>query len=356
MHDYLARFRRMVGELRAHRRVHVTHWHAGEPATEATIRSVEDALGHHLAPEIRAFYLQCDGLALRWWDVDAPGARAERDERTHEHPVSHLDPIWDGDPATGAVLLLPIRLALVDLGWRDTVWFEWMRGRTIELAGRSRPLLDLARSIRPFDCFSAHSMAAFLLEPDVPSPRVAIGGDYGRAWTGSRLSSFEPYLEMVLAQRGSVRARARNYFAADGHSLPPRSPSRAAWGEPAAIEQVVGGRAAVLARAIDGLWYPAEVAHTGANALEATFEDGTRARLAAYDVTLAGDPADDAGGAYDIGARVEVRAATGAWRPGVIDARFGSAWRVAHEEGASWAGVDRLRTRSTSSIARDARA
>lgn len=322
---YLERVKALVATLRADPQIRVTHYHVRPPATEEMIRAVEDRVGHTLAPAIRTFYLQCNGLQVRWMAVEDPGYRADRDDRVVEGEVAFQDQIFDLD-ATGVLNVLPIADALCDASWREIAWFDWMTDDSFEFAGTTYPELAFHQRLRIFDWPTSTNPVALVLEPG--DPKVVMGDDHGASWTDSRVTDFGSYLETVLANRLSVTARREIYGVRRGHRQPP-------------LRGIARPPVAVYAKS-EGAWYPGTAVDLSTDPVEVVFDDEPPQRTPRAQVVARTDTDGDT--RFAVGQVIEARWRDGAFYIGTLDDRFGRLWQVAFDDGTkSWVEASELR-------------
>lgn len=219
--DYIRRFQEMVDELRRSPDVVVARAHVAPPVTEEAIHRVHAKLGFALSDRIVSFYRQANGLALEWIPKDHPAY----DPDSHDEEQSEPFDMVPQDVPGGVIHVYPFE-SLVD-DYEDVFWFEHMAGQKTELRGESYDLLAFSKSIRPFDYYSEHTMAALLLVDGAADPPVLLGDDHGATFTAFPPTDFESYMEGVLALRGSWVGRERFFCRAD--RPPPGTPE--AWRE-----------------------------------------------------------------------------------------------------------------------------
>lgn len=228
--DYVRRFHEMVEELRRHDRVAVSRVHVAPPVSEETIREVHAELGFELADGILALYRQANGLSLEW----VPKDHSAYDPDAHAEEVHEPFDMVPQDVPGGVIHLYPFESLLDD--FEDVFWFDWMAGQTAQLEGRTYDLLAFSKALRPIDYFSEYMMAAVFLGDGVAEPPVLLGDDHGASFTSFRPTSFDAYMEGILALRGSALGRQR--FFARSADAPPSTPE--AWSRLApSLEELV---------------------------------------------------------------------------------------------------------------------
>lgn len=214
--DYIRRFHEMVDELRRRPDIALARVHVAPPVSEEAIERVHAKLGFAIADRILGFYRQANGLSLEW----VPREHSAFDPASHG--VERDDPfdMVPQDVLGGVINIYPFESLLDD--YEDLLWFQSMAGQTIEIDGKTHDLLELSRSIRPFDYYSEESMAAFVLHERASDPPVRIGDDHGASFTRFPPTDFETYMEGMLALRGSGVFRERFFCRGDGS--PPGTP------------------------------------------------------------------------------------------------------------------------------------
>jgi len=183
--DWLSRFDKMVAELKAHPKVDLLNVDVGKPVKESKVASVEKILGAKLPPALRSFYLQCNGLSLRW-------IHKNNEEYDRSAPVTSrrlsMGELEDGAD-TGCILILPIE----EVFFHD---YESLFGF------KTRHLLD---------CFHFFHHAFFLFKKDdgtaLEEPIVVMGEDYGVDISQSLVMDIGSYLELLLGTYGCTGAR-----------------------------------------------------------------------------------------------------------------------------------------------------
>jgi hypothetical protein len=208
--DYLDRFKAMVDELRAHPKVHVTHFHVASGIPSWKLERLEERAGFKFSDEIRSFYLKSNGLQLVWIHENAPRFDAETDEVFDSEKID-LDWVRDDDcRATGVVNFLPVEDVLEPSRlWEGQIYFPESNSdkQMIRFHGRELPLLSFLKSIRPFDFFSNIQDAAFLLYDSESNPPVLIGTDSQADYCEYLAGNFSDYLELVLRCKGWIWGR-----------------------------------------------------------------------------------------------------------------------------------------------------
>jgi hypothetical protein len=233
MVDWSARFTAVAEEIAARPEVEVVTFRTRPPVDASDLARAEDVLGARLAPALRDFYLQTDGVELRWKarsglsddELDVLDERYGEDGDIGRS--AHDD---DEDIPFACIDIRPLREALWERDWRGEVWFPGIDGDDpVEFAGRRCTELELMRGLRPFDLFSTYQCMAWLPLPDDGDPLVVLLGSHYVEWDHTRVTDFGSYLEMLLATRGITGFRRRVYSAYRGDRLPPLRTPAAHW-------------------------------------------------------------------------------------------------------------------------------
>jgi hypothetical protein len=212
MSDQVARFTLMVEELKRHTdRLVLLGYTVFPPASADTIELVEAELGFSLDESIRAFFRAANGLQLRWKLKNSPGFDPKRDKFDFE-PFDWLFPWEEYLPDTGLVNILPIEETF-GRNWKDLVWFDSEANQSIDFLGVQYDRRDFKKNIKPFDLFSkAYSMAFFVGDRD-SNLKVILGEDHNAYFTSSKVTDFESYIEFLIATKGVVVQRKKQYSA-----------------------------------------------------------------------------------------------------------------------------------------------
>jgi SMI1 / KNR4 family (SUKH-1) len=226
MPTYVERVRAMVDDLRTYPFVEVVRFEVFPPATADALAQVEEAIGARLAPALREFYGEANGLVLRWrirQDLsDAERARLEDlsddyeigNPDTDENPFAHIN-------------LIPIHESIVTRHWTE---IDIDVGKaTVEFGGETHEHAEFRNRLKPFDLFSLYDCMAFLIERGQGNPKVLLLSDYYIEWDNSRITDFASYLEMLLATRGIVECRDRIYGDYRGDLKPPLVTGKDYW-------------------------------------------------------------------------------------------------------------------------------
>ena len=216
--DYILRFDEMVENLKSHSRVQMLTYHKAKPLSEQSLERIEKRLGYRLHDSIRSFYLQCNGLQLRWMDKKNPNYRVS-EHKFRRGRVSHYY-FEDYPLEEGCIMILPLQHSIAK-NWKDTVYYPSLmsNGERLAFAGRTYGQLDFYKRIKPFDIFSTNNEMAFVLTGDT-NPFVVMG-DYSRAnYSDSHLTTFESYLSFLIKSYGRLSARKSFFFCNEGHAKP----------------------------------------------------------------------------------------------------------------------------------------
>jgi hypothetical protein len=169
-------------------------------------------LGYALGASITDFYTACGGVKLVWTPVepDEDGIwTAEKAARVFADP-SQCGP-WlfksgdhTGSPQ-GCVWIPSCKQVFGVEAWADLISDQ------DEIFDDYRKALgqpEAAECLAPFDYASMFYDFAFLLNGK-PEPKLIRGEDNGACFSDSRLASLAEYLEIVIASKGNVEARAQ---------------------------------------------------------------------------------------------------------------------------------------------------
>lgn len=232
MADWLARFTAMAGEIAARPELEVLTFRTRPPVDAAGLARAEDHLGARLAPALRDFYQQTDGLELRW--TLRSGLSEDQLDQLDQRYGDDIDRLTyddDDDIPFARIDIRPLGEALWGRDWQGKVWFPGVDGdEPAEFAGRRYTELELARSMRPFDLFSTFQCMAWLPLPADGDPLVVMLSSHYVSWDDTRVTDFGSYLEMLLATRGITGFRARAYSEYRGDRLPPLRTPPSHWG------------------------------------------------------------------------------------------------------------------------------
>jgi hypothetical protein len=218
MSDYVKRFEDLKQELGANEHIEIVDFTAHPPASAANIAAVEKRLGADLAPAIRDFYSEADGLKLHWQikpDV-SPETAKELRKKSKDYYVGIAEYI--GTPFA-MINILPLKESLLKNKWRELELAE--PEDSVEIAGKAYDFDDFIKRLKPFDAMSEESCMAFFLEEGSGDPPVLFLGDACSNWRDSRITDFSSYLEMLLVTRGIVEAREKIFSEPGGDRKAP---------------------------------------------------------------------------------------------------------------------------------------
>ncbi len=215
MKTYLERFRKMVDMLQNHPKLEVLTFQTFEGLEESTLQEIEARLGYKLELAIREFFMQTNGLQLRWIFKDNEYYEADK-HQFKSGPVAWNYSLLDYRPEDGVVMIWPLEKILFT-NWEEQLYFEWMKGSEEQFMGKTYDLLDFSQSIRPFDLYSKYNDMAFVLNEEGNPPAI-MGDDHQACYTDSLVTKFESYVEFVLANLGLVERRKDFYGIYAGHN------------------------------------------------------------------------------------------------------------------------------------------
>jgi hypothetical protein len=212
MTDYLKRFDKMAKDLAAQKYIDIVEYKAHPPARRATLNAVEEALGAPLSPALHSFYEQTNGLKLHW--TIKPSLSAEETSKLRKRSTDYYVVIAEYVEDPFAMINL--------LSLEDSIL---KKHKTV--ASRPEPEItfnnvryqrsDFQKRLKPFDLMNPDLCMTFLLEKKNGNPPVLLLHEGCSDWTGSRLTDFGSYLEMLFATRGIVEARQK-IFTEEGKS------------------------------------------------------------------------------------------------------------------------------------------
>jgi hypothetical protein len=218
MSDYLQRFEALAKELGKHEHIEIVEFTAQRPASATDIKEVEKKLGAPLAPPIRDFYQEANGVKFHWQikpDV-SPEIAKELRKKSKDYYVGIAEYI--GTPFA-MINILPLKESLLKNKWRELELAQ--REDPVEFAGKTYDFDDFIKRLKPFDVMSEEFCMAFFLEEGSGDPPVLLLGDACSDWRNSRLTDFASYVEMLLVTRGIVEAREKIFSEPAGDSKPP---------------------------------------------------------------------------------------------------------------------------------------
>lgn len=202
--EQFERLKSMAETLGRHEQVAVTRWNHGPPATDEQLYVATRRLGAPLAPAIERFYRAANGACLVWFD--RRGSNYEYNDHVgetfHDFPPSRSS-LADQSPADGALYLPPIERVFS----YPCLSYSYDAGEPVHLYGEHIDRQAYAARIYPFDLPEDGSRhAAFVIEPGNGDPAV-IGVTNHSCFTDSYFTTFESYMEAVLATWASLDAR-----------------------------------------------------------------------------------------------------------------------------------------------------
>jgi hypothetical protein len=224
---YKGRFEALLGEVRNNPALEVVEYTVHPPAEEKALRAVEKKLGAALAPAIRDFYSEMNGLKLRWRVkplLPMPETKALRKLTAKDYPVEIAEPATS---PYACINLIPIEESIVNQSWPQ---LEALVGpEPIDYRGKDRTLEEFQQQVKPFDLFHREWVMAFVIEEGVGDPDVILLTEGFMHWELSRITRFESYIEMLLVTRGISAAREKIYFAKRGDLKPVLIPKPEDW-------------------------------------------------------------------------------------------------------------------------------
>lgn len=209
MDDYLDRFKAMVGELKAHPDVVVTHFNVFPPVSERAILRATHEFGAEIPENFVNFYRRTNGLQLRWLFRGASDFDAQLGKGGKYSELSYSSVYADDGSVEGCINIQPMQNVFgFGGGWEGIVYFEEAKDRfTQEWAGKSYPNNAFRKSMKPIDYFHFfYSILLLTIDKSGNLPLLLTSG-YFKNIGQSGFSNFGDYLEFILATKGLVSAR-----------------------------------------------------------------------------------------------------------------------------------------------------
>ncbi|MFT3775909.1 MAG: hypothetical protein QM820_61985 [Minicystis sp.] len=246
--DWVTRLEALALKLRRDPRVNVTFFRVAGITDDALARLAARWKVGRFAPAVENLYRQANGLCLLWIATHHPCYPLVRERwaksgfcggfSTEPRTFAHMPTpqqvsdfagyIWNGpdapphgDPPHGIIYLPPLEKVLggsSSMFPTSTGVFPPDHERTF--FGKVWKGNTFEEALRVFDYPEDYSPAAFVMEEGVADPPVVLAEDY-TAWDDGPATTFERYLEHVLATMG-LRGARRAWFRA-GASEPPRA-------------------------------------------------------------------------------------------------------------------------------------
>ncbi|AFC26164.1 pentapeptide repeat-containing protein [Saprospira grandis] len=188
-------FRRLAQELAEEEAIRLLSFEVFSPAKAEKIEELEAEKGILLAPELKAFYLQTNGLQLRWAFKNNALAG----------PVGLQDwdyPLQQFREEEGCFFLLPIERLLAPSPYLQ----ELLRPQEqIQFAGQSLSLAQFYRQMYPLDAFSSYCIQAIYFgQAGAP---LYFADEYGLNFEASFPLSVDQYFQFVLQTKALSSAR-----------------------------------------------------------------------------------------------------------------------------------------------------
>ena len=208
--DYIERMDAFAHKLAFDPRIESAYYRPPGVSSATLARVAKDWGLEQLPQDISNFYQQANGLYLVWFpnqheDWDRKLAyKIPRDRFPTSYDLENL-PVHAG----GVIWILPIEDALKKSGSYISYAYGSITGER-EFWGGKFQGEEVERSLRTLDNGHFYYPVAFLTHPaflnDFP---VVMGDDYGAAWEDSVFSTFEGYMEDLLAGLGTPGVRRR---------------------------------------------------------------------------------------------------------------------------------------------------
>jgi hypothetical protein len=206
MAGYLERFDALVADLRRLDYIEILRYEKSPPIQSNTLKTVERELGASLAPPIRAFYQQTDGIKLSWRIKPTLSVEETRKLRRRSTDYYVMVAEYIGDPFAN-IDILPLAGAVFSKKLK--AGSVALRNEKVEFGGIAYRAEDFRRRLRPFDLINDEYCMVFVIVNDNGNPPVSLLGEGCSEWRGFAVCDFESYVEMLLVTRGIVEARAK---------------------------------------------------------------------------------------------------------------------------------------------------
>lgn len=204
MKNYKQRFKQLVEELQLHPEVQVLSFCTYPPVPEDTIIQLENKIGATLPSSLRSFYLETNGLHLRWI------FKSNEDFDSHKHTYNDqiqdcMYPSQHYLPEDGVVSILPIE-KMLDTNWSNELGFE----EDLILEGKKYPLVELDKRVKLFDVFNHENAMAFLITDDQEF-LVLMASEELTCLSESLVTDIDSYFEFILANKAVLSRRKAFY-------------------------------------------------------------------------------------------------------------------------------------------------
>lgn len=223
--SYLARFNQLAEELKAHPKVRLLAYHQFDPIDPQRVLELEKKIGLTLDRRIKDFYLESNGLQLRWIFEN----NEDLDERLHQWKAEaeHWNYAKEAFRVEdGVIFILPFEQMFSSSPQHE---FDLMAGQEeLNFMGQNYDLVDFHQKIRPLDAFSSYCNMVFFMDGSAYPP-LLMGDEHCSNYTDSRLTDFESYMEFLLATKGICRKRKSFYGQYEGHTLANLQTDEAYW-------------------------------------------------------------------------------------------------------------------------------
>jgi hypothetical protein len=214
---YLKKFEALVKDLKKYEFLEVVEFTPQPPVSAAALKTAEKAFGAALAPAIREFYGESNGLKLHWQvkpDVSPELAKQLR-KKSSDYYVEIAE--YVGNPFA-IINLIPLN-EVVGKKWKELGLGA--HPDEIEFAGETYKFDELRKRLKPFDVMNREFCMTFFLEKGNGNPKVLLLSEGYTNWTDSRFTDFASYMEMLLVTRGIAEAREKIFSESNGITKPP---------------------------------------------------------------------------------------------------------------------------------------
>lgn len=223
--SYLKRFKEMVEEISKDETFEIVEFKIMPPISKIDLKKIEYTIGAAFSASIRSFYLETNGLHLRWRINPLLNRELTKQLKKKSSDYSIVIAETEYDAFT-RINLLPLYESIIKRDWKES------RGEdsvNISFNGQNYKYADFRKKIKPFDLFSLENCMAFFIEPGNGEPLIMMLTDFYTEWSNSRLTNFESYLEFLLSTRGIVEAREKIFADLNGNLKKPLVGDKLFW-------------------------------------------------------------------------------------------------------------------------------
>ena len=200
--DYITAFKALVKELHLNNSIELLGYHTFRGLQLNEIEVLEQQYHCQLDDAMRSFYQQSNGLQLRWIFKSNPHYSPQKyPPFQHQHaPVPWNYTTDNFEQEDGCILIFPLEQVLKqsippDFSY-DTIYIDQQEYTPI----------DFYAQIRLLDNFSYYCKMGILFQANT-TPLLLLGDEQGTCFTDSRPTTFEQYLDFLLASKGLCQRR-----------------------------------------------------------------------------------------------------------------------------------------------------